>query len=499
MFFFRANIIKQIIIIPAVLFLFTPCTVFSATGVKTSFKKYALFTYDDKRYLCEPYQVRKNEWLYKIFRQKGEISASDFPLFLKIFKHINPKIDNIDAISPGSQILIPLKPVDRNAYEQENNGTVEVPMLAFSTPMPPGFVSRHVYKHKVKAGDTISELLPKKFLTSSGNVSKVGEKTVLHLNPNMKDINYIYQGTSITLPDPSLLSQPWFNNFIATKKADMPIAESRPAEEHPPQASQQQISMAELAQLKRYTRLIQGHLMHQGNLFFPPVNQADTPKFIDLSKTPVMIDDTGKKTVLLGPGFTEASMEPDIVAAMKAYWKNLRFKQISDLLQVNARLSTQTMKDVPKSQESLIKTILAGTSYSYEPLVIFPVSLNNIQITVSLGRITHDHTPDILVNSGSVYGSALDALKHKGYRIIYLPADLSFEETCIRLFSRLGYQVWKNPSFNADRKVKKIQGVYAEKGMEKRFFTRTPLFKSAAAFLENEKIDVIMLEKESAQ
>ena len=293
--FFRANIIKRIFIIPVVLCFFTPCAVFSATGVKTSFKKYALFAYEDQLYLCEPYLVRQNEWLYKIFRQKGEISASDFPLFLRIFKHINPNIGNIDAISPGSRILIPLKPVDNNAYEPENNGTVEVPMLAFSTSIPPGMVSQHTYKHKVKAGDTISELLSKEFLTSSGNVSKVGEKAILHLNPNMKDINYIYQGKSITLPDPSLLLQPWFNNFIDMKKADLPLTENMPEEETTAPHAPKQISMAELAQLKRYTQLIQGHLMHQGRLFFPPANPADESKSIDLSKTPVMIDDTGKK------------------------------------------------------------------------------------------------------------------------------------------------------------------------------------------------------------
>jgi hypothetical protein len=41
--------------------------------------------------------------------------------------------------------------------------------------------------------------------------------------------------------------------------------------------------------------------------------------------------------------------------------------------------------------------------------------------------------------------------------------------------------------------VKNIPGVYVEKGKKKLFLTRTPLFKSATTFLENEKIDVIML------
>ena len=496
MFFFRDIIIKRFII-PVILVFVTPCAPFAATGVTTSFKKYSLFTYDNRVYLCEPYLVQKDEWLYKIFRQKGEISASDFPLFLKIFKTINPKIGNIDAISPGSQILIPLKQVDKNAYEQGNKGTVEVPVLTFSTQITPATISRHTHKHEVKAGDTVSTLLSEEFLTSMGNVSKVGEKTMLHLNPGIKDINYIYQGASITIPDPSILSQPWFNDFITMGKEIVPPAEvdstNIPEKKITAPYAAKPISMVELAQLKRYTQLIQGRLMHQGKLFFPPGNQEDTPKFIDLSKTPVISDSTGRKTVLLGSDATEASLDPDLVADMKAYWKDLQFKKLSEVLNAKMLSNTQTMKDVPKTQESLIKNLLAATAYSYEPQVCFPVSLNNVQITVSLGRITYDHTPDILINSGGVYGRALDVLKKQGYRILDLPADLTFEDVCTRLFSRLGYQVWKDPSFNVDQKVKNIPGIYAEKEKEKLFLTRTPLFKSATTFLENEKIDVIML------
>lgn len=494
--FFR-DIIRRRVIIPVILFFFTPCASFSATGVKTSFKKYSLFTYNDRAYLCEPYLVQKDEWLYKIFRQKGEISASDFPLFLKIFKNINPKIGNIDAISPGSRILIPLKQVDKNAYEQDSKGTVEVPVLAFSTQITPATLSRHTHQYEVKAGDTVSGMLSKEFITSRGNVSKVGENTMLHLNPGIKDINCIYQGASITIPDPSILSQPWFNDFIAMGEEITPSAEVVPTyipEEKltAPHASEP-ISMAELAHLKRYTQLIQGRLMHQGKLFFPLGSQEDKPKFIDLSKTPVISDSTGRKTVLLGSDATEASMDPNLVAAMKAYWKDLQFKKFSEVLNAKILFNTQTMKDVPNLQESLIKILMAATSYSYEPQVFFPVSLNNVQITVSLGRITYGHTPDMLINSGGVYGRALDVLKNQGYRILDLPSDLTFEDVCTRLFSRLGYQVWKNPSFNVDRKVKNIPGVYAEKGNEKLFLTRTPLFKSATTFLENEKIDVVIL------
>ena len=41
-----------------------------AAGVTTSYKQYSVFTYENENILCEPYQVKKNDWLYKIFRKK---------------------------------------------------------------------------------------------------------------------------------------------------------------------------------------------------------------------------------------------------------------------------------------------------------------------------------------------------------------------------------------------------------------------------------------------
>ncbi len=127
------------------------------------------------------------------------------------------------------------------------------------------------------------------------------------------------------------------------------------------------ISRAELEQLKRYTQLIHGHLMHQGKLFFPSGNHEAPTKFIDLSKTPVISDDTGKKTVLLKSDDTEAALDPDLVSAMKAYWKHLEFKKFSEVFSANAVFHTQTMKDVPKSQEALLPILLTNTPTPIPP------------------------------------------------------------------------------------------------------------------------------------
>ncbi|WDP85082.1 MAG: hypothetical protein HUN05_07980 [Desulfobacter sp.] len=132
-----------------------------ADGVKTHYKQYSIFTYENEDYLCEPYRVKKDDWLYKIFRQKGEISASDFPRFLTIFQKINPQLNNIDAIAPGIQILIPLKRVDKKAYVQKEDGMVEVPVLEFSLNLDEKNLAAFIHKRSVKKGDTVSTLLGK--------------------------------------------------------------------------------------------------------------------------------------------------------------------------------------------------------------------------------------------------------------------------------------------------------------------------------------------------
>ena len=399
---FIRTFIFNIVLLLALSIVFTPCAAIAIKGVKTHYKQYSLFTFESKDYLCEPYLVQKDDWLYKIFRQKGEISAADFPLFLKIFRQINPQISNIDAILPGSRILIPLKQVDKTAYQPTKSGMVEVPVLEFSSEIAAPTVTQHMVTHEIKAGDTVNKLLPKEFLTPGGGMSEAGRKAFLHFNPNVKDINMIYQGESVIIPDPSILSQPWFKDVLAkgrgeTASRSVPDYISEKTLNHPPLPKP--MSPKEIGQLKRYTQLIQGRLMHQGKLFFPPADDG-TPRSLDLSKTPIISDSTGRKTIMLGPGISPEALDPDIVALMRSYWKDLKFKRYNDVLSADILFNSRTMDDIPESQRSLITIIIAKTPFNYEPDVFFPVSMGSIETKVSLGRITHDRMADMLINTG---------------------------------------------------------------------------------------------------
>jgi len=58
------------------------------------YKSYIVHQDRGRDILCDPYIVKKNDYVLKLFKQKGEIAHKDFPEFLRIFKRINPHIHN---------------------------------------------------------------------------------------------------------------------------------------------------------------------------------------------------------------------------------------------------------------------------------------------------------------------------------------------------------------------------------------------------------------------
>jgi len=468
-------------------------------GVKTHYKEYTIFTHGNLDYLCEPYEIQKDDWLYKIFRKKGEISASDFPKFLNIFRKLNPKLSNIDAIAPGIQVMIPLKQVDKDEYTQKDKGIVEVPVLEFSLEFSKKEVEAFIRGHEVKKGDTVSGLLGKEFLKKGGTVSEIGKQTFTSLNPQINDINRIYIGAHVLVPEPEILYQPWLATLIAQGLPDTGLAENlapnnqEARDEAKPPQSMPILSAGDMGRLKRYAQLIQGTLMNEGKVFFPG-KKGEPAQILDLSKTPVLKEISGQKTLVLPANTPALDIDQDLVSAMKAYWKGIRLQELNKALSGTVKRQKDGMDQPSRSIESLIKTLVSITPFSYTAQGNLPVTLKNIKMMISLGRITHDQRNDVLVNTGKVYGQALDFLAQQGYEILNLPVGLTIGETTQRLFSKLEYETWKNPSFYAKGRVQSIQGIYVNKGTEKHFITRVTPSEDALSFLNAEGIFILILD-----
>jgi hypothetical protein len=150
--------------------------------------------------LCDPYVVKKNDWIFKLFRQKGEISQKDYPEFLRIFKRLNPHVHNIDRIRPGQQILIPLKKVTRDPLSEPSPGVVTIPFLADSRMSEA--LEKYSSPYRVQKGDFISILISRQFEGYGTQAYEQGMKLFRVMNPKIKNLNHIYVGQVIRIPDP---------------------------------------------------------------------------------------------------------------------------------------------------------------------------------------------------------------------------------------------------------------------------------------------------------
>ncbi|NOX33648.1 MAG: hypothetical protein GXP56_07905 [Deltaproteobacteria bacterium] len=456
----------------------------NARGVKTSYKRYSIFRYKDEDVLCEPYIVNKDDWLYKIFRKKGEIAEKDFPHFLFLFKEINPQISNIDAIEPGIHILIPLKTVKRGEYDQSSSGNVDVPVIEFSTIPKDLDLTPFIKKHKIKKGENISTLIDKEFLKKGGGISNEGLKAFQLANPNIKNINIVYEGADIYLPDPSIKSQPWFKSLFQGKTTQDKIKGKKQALE------KFKIDAYKLIQLRKYSSLIGGTLLSRGIMYFPEENGST--QVLDLSSSPVIESRDGSRILII----SGENVNDELLKSVQAYWKDLKIQLMSETIdKLKSLIKKKPVKKRNRTLEykKIVEILLSQTDYDYIPDARIPFMLNNINLEASFGRVIREDTTDLLINFGNVYGSALEVLGKKEFEIISITPRLTSLELARKLFSHLGYTIWENPSFFTGEAVESINGLYALKKRDKFFLPVKPLSTNALNYLEKEGIRILSI------
>ena len=162
--------------------------------------------------LCDPYVVKKNDWVYKLFRQRGEIAHSDFSEFLRIFKRINPHIRDINRIRPGQHILIPLKKLSQPKLAEPSPDDVTIPFVTRSNISE--VLKSHPVKYKVENGDSISVLIARNYGAYATEAYIQGIKLFRRYNPDIVDLDRIYPGQMILIPDPTIQSQPQKLSFF---------------------------------------------------------------------------------------------------------------------------------------------------------------------------------------------------------------------------------------------------------------------------------------------
>ncbi|MDP2644645.1 MAG: hypothetical protein Q8P24_06880 [Desulfobacterales bacterium] len=306
------------------LFLFSSAPFMAESAIL--YKNYIIRQDQGSDILCEPYTVRKNDSILKIFIQKGEIAPSDFPGFLGIFQRLNPGVQDINLIRPGQQIIIPLKKVTMNALPGQSSGLVTLPFVTISN--APDMLQPHTNQYQVKPGDYVAKLITNAFGAYGSREYHQGLKLFRFLNPDIKDINRIYVGQRVLLPDPSARNQSWYSSLfdvagnlnvnITSSPARVPG--SVPREPGPFPAEKKQ----PVSPLSSATAILDAKLLNQGAYYFPRPGRADLK--LDLSRLPIIEFLSGKRILLA----RENTMEESDLQIVSSFWNDVKIIRFSN-------------------------------------------------------------------------------------------------------------------------------------------------------------------------
>ena len=277
--------------------------------------------------LCDPYVVKKDDWVFKLFREKGEISNRDFPEFLRIFKRLNPHIHDIDMIRPGQQIVIPLKKIEQDELPEQSSGVVTIPYLTNVT--LPDDTAKYSTDYRVKEGDCVSILISQRYGNYGSSSYREGEKLFKMMNPQIQNLNLIYAGQMIRLPDPKSQNQ------LQSQAQSQPQApqysaeiQKNPVEDHPESsvAFNEKIPVSSSVNnrqepsdspLSKVASVLDAKIFNKGDYYIPRPGQEDYK--IELSQTPFIELEDGKRIF-----FTSGNEHQDTeIKMLKSFWKDV--------------------------------------------------------------------------------------------------------------------------------------------------------------------------------
>jgi phage tail protein X len=244
--------------------------------------------------LCEPYVVQRGDWVLKIFRQKGEIANQDFRDFLGIFQRLNPHVPDIDLVRPGQAIDIPLRKLEHGALPGQDSGVVTIPIVNLAKDKDLEAIAQKTEAYEVQRGDTVSQIVSRRYGRLGTQAFKEGVELLQAANPEIKDINRIYAGQKIHLPDPETRAKQ--SEALAANEGGTgePLAPDAPPEPQADTASRSpEIAPPPPAAtptpqdpLAAAAATVGGRLVAKGTYFVPREGRSDLE--IDLSRHPLM-------------------------------------------------------------------------------------------------------------------------------------------------------------------------------------------------------------------
>ncbi len=296
------------------------------------YKSYEVRKDKGRDILCDPYIVQKDDWIFKLFKQRGEISQKDFPEFLSIFKRINPHIRNVNKILPGQHIFIPLKILSQDSMLGQSSGIVTIPFVTISN--IPELLKNHSTAYTVKEGDYLAKLVAQgyrihdtKLYDEKERLYREGMKLFRLINPGVVDPNLIYTGQTIYVPNPSIRNQLWYKSLFDASGniieeialGDTVTSRTRVAAAIAAVTRKEGVAPSPLKQL---AHALDAKLLKKGIYYFPMQGEEDFG--LDLSIFPVVELKNQSRII-----FQEDDIQEYGLNAVKSFWKNVTIVPVS--------------------------------------------------------------------------------------------------------------------------------------------------------------------------
>ena len=287
------------------------------------YKSYVVRCDKGRDILCDPYVVQKGDWVTKLFRQKGDISHNDFPEFVNIFIRINPHIRDIDTIRPGQHILIPLKKLKKDSLPGQSSGVVTIPFVTISN--LPDIIKHHSTEHIVQNGDFISRLISRGYGLYGTKLYKEGIVLFRLINPDVVNLDRIYTGQKLYIPNPSLRNKPWYKSLFDSSgniiiKPEPNSSPAKTPEPSIPTVKQDNTSSPFAA----IASILDAKFLNTGIYYFPRQKEVDYR--LDLSSFPVIeLKDNTKILLFIDKNINESDLN-----AIKSYWSNVKIVPITN-------------------------------------------------------------------------------------------------------------------------------------------------------------------------
>lgn len=319
-----------------------------------------------KQYLHN-YIVKKGDVISAIIRRIPGITEGDIPDNYRIIKTLNPDIPDLNKLYVGQILVLPGK--DSSAAAEKKDETTTA---ALATPAAPEGTRAYI----IKRGDNLTRIIYRqlKIKTNADTIKVL--RLIKSLNPNIVNVNKIYAGQSIKLPDKTVCIQA----PRAIEKAFSETAESRPPEDQTAKSTEKKIMTPEerLAVIKHIIGQMNGSVSSSGNYYLPIPKTGQVT--IDCSKIPV-IEFDDQTTVFLD---LENRLNDGLKKMIRDNWKNFHVVNVDkkdDLIAILRKIFASTRSYGMTKKE---KPVSAGSKPPVEIIVDWLIVKADSQHTTPL-------------------------------------------------------------------------------------------------------------------